>query len=178
MNSPIKWMALALLAVLACTRAHSADDSRAASPKAKSEFIRVSKDGKSFLYSSTGRKFIPWGFNYDHDRSGRLLESYWKTEWKTVVADFQEMKALGANTVRIHLQLSRFMTSPDQPNQESLAQLGRLLALAETNGLYLDITGLGCYDKKDVPQWYNDLDEQPRWNVQARYWEAVTKVCN
>jgi len=87
------------------------------------------------------------------------------------------MKALGANTVRVHLQVSRFMNSPAEPNAESLERLARLLTLAEKTGLYLDITGLGCYDKKDVPQWYNALDETARWDVQARFWEAVARTC-
>jgi hypothetical protein len=145
---------------------------------AQGEFIRVSKDGKHFVFSDSGLRFIPWGFNYDHDASNRLLEYYWKEEWDTVAGDFREMKALGANTVRIHLQVSRFMTSPAQTNGESFAQLARLLTLAEMTGLYLDITGLGCYDKKDVPRWYNDLDEQQRWDVQVRFWEAVARTCS
>jgi hypothetical protein len=87
------------------------------------------------------------------------------------------MKELGANTVRIHLQISRFMTSAAETNSESLEQLGRLVALAEETGLYLNITGLGCYDKPDVPRWYNELDEQQRWEVQARFWEAVARTC-
>ena len=142
------------------------------------EFIRVSDDGKHFVLSGSGLKFTPWGFNYDHDRTNRLLEYYWKNEWSTVASDFQEMKALGANTVRIHLQVSRFMKSARELNQESIGQLARLLRLAESTGLYLDITGLGCYDKPDVPQWYNDLDEAPRWEVQARFWEAVARTCS
>jgi hypothetical protein len=142
------------------------------------EFIRVSDDGKHFVFSGSGFKFTPWGFNYDHDRTNRLLEYYWKDEWSTVASDFQEMKALGANTVRIHLQVSRFMKSAKELNQESMALLARLLRLAESTGLYLDITGLGCYDKPDVPQWYNDLDEVPRWEVQARFWEAVARTCS
>jgi hypothetical protein len=145
---------------------------------AQGQFIGVSKNGKHFVFSGSGSRFIPWGFNYDHDSANRLLEQYWKAEWETVVGDFREMKALGANTVRLHLQVSRFMTSPVQTNSESLQQLARLLTLAEETGLYLDITGLGCYDKRDVPQWYNDLDEQQRWDVQARFWEAVARTCN
>ena len=142
------------------------------------DFIRVSNDGKNFVFSDSGLKFTPWGFNYDHDRTDRLLEYYWKEEWDTVASDFQEMKTLGANTVRVHLQVSRFMKSAAEPNQESIQQLARLLRLAETTGLYLDITGLGCYDKPDVPQWYNDLDEAPRWKVQARFWESVASTCS
>ncbi len=141
------------------------------------EFIRVSADGRHFVCAGSGLKFIPWGFNYDHDRSNRLLETYWETEWDTVAQDFQEMKSLGANTVRIHLQVSRFMKSAREPNQQSLQQLGRVVLLAEQTGLYLDVTGLGCYDKKDVPQWYDDLDEARRWEVQARFWDAVAEVC-
>src|SRR5688572_25408202 len=69
------------------------------------EFILVSDDGKHFVLSGSGLKFTPWGFNYDHDRTNRLLEYYWTEEWNAVASDFQEMKALGANTVRIHLQV-------------------------------------------------------------------------
>lgn len=142
------------------------------------DFIRLAEDGRHFIFSGSNRQFTPWGFNYDHDRSDRLLETYWKNAWQTVVDDFAEMKALGANTVRIHLQVSRFMKSAEEPNQESLDQLARLLRLAEKTDLRLDLTGLGCYDKKDVPQWYNDLDEGSRWAVQARFWEAVARVCS
>ncbi len=55
--------------------------------------------------------------------------------------------------------------------------MGRLVALAEKQGLYLDVTGLGCYHKKDVPAWYDELDEQERWEVQARFWGAVAERC-
>src|SRR5262249_52771029 len=50
-------------------------------------------------------------------------------------------------------------------------------AWAEKTGLYLDLTGLGCYHKKDVPGWYDKLSEQERWDVQARFWEAVAGRC-
>ena len=142
------------------------------------DLIRVSKAGKNFHFSNSGMTFVPWGFNYDHDRTNRLLESYWNEEWNSVVSDFEEMKAMGANTVRIHLQVGRFMKSALELDPSALAQLARLLTLAEKTGLYLDITGLGCYDKKEVPPWYNDLGEAERWNVQARFWEAVAKACS
>jgi hypothetical protein len=142
------------------------------------EFIRVSEDGRRFVFSSSGRQFTPWGFNYDHDRSNRLVETYWTKEWSAVAEDFDEMKELGANVVRIHLQVSRFMKSARETNDDSLSQLARLLRLAEKTGLYLDVTGLGCYDKKDVPRWYNQLDEAQRWDAQARFWEAVAATCS
>ena len=146
-------------------------------PESKLELIRPSDDGSGFVCVGSGEKFLAWGFNYDHDDPGRLLEDYWHEEWATVVEDFKEIKALGANVVRIHPQTAKFMQTPTEPNQTSLKQLARLVELAEQTGLYLDITGLGCYHKKDVPDWYDAMDEAARWDVQARFWEAAAKTC-
>ena len=40
------------------------------------ENIQVSQDGRGFVTES-GNRFTPWGFNYDHDENGRLMEGYW-----------------------------------------------------------------------------------------------------
>ncbi|MBA4018089.1 MAG: hypothetical protein C0483_13030 [Pirellula sp.] len=141
------------------------------------ERVRVSDDGHGFVLADSGRSFIPWGFNYDHDESGRLIEDYWDAEWPKVEADFREMRELGANVVRVHLQLGKFLEAADRPNRRSLARLGELLKLAELNQLYLDLTGLACYHKQDVPTWYDALEEQARWNAQAVFWESVASTC-
>ncbi len=143
----------------------------------RSEQSRISRDGKKFLVGSSGKAFVPLGFNYDRDYKMRLLEDYWDAEWETVVSDFREMKELGANVVRIHLQFSRFMKTAEKPDKESLAQLKRLLRLAEETGLYLDVTGLACYRKADVPAWFDRLSEKERWAAQAKFWEAIAKTC-
>lgn len=141
------------------------------------ESIRPSQDGTHFVQIPSDSKFTAWGVNYDHDESGRLLEDYWDQEWATVVEDFAEIKALGANVVRIHLQTGKFMEGPDKPNQAAIQKLTDLVSLAEDTGLYLDITGLGCYHKVEVPRWYDELPEEKRWNVQALFWEAIAKAC-
>ena len=140
-------------------------------------WIVVNKSADGFAEAESGRKFTPWGFNYDRDYKLRLLEDYWDAEWPTIVEDFREMKDLGANVVRIHLQFAKFMESADQPNAASLQQLARLVKLAEATGLYLDLTGLGCYRQSDVPRWYDALSEPARWQAQARFWEAVADRC-
>lgn len=140
-------------------------------------WIAISSDGKGFQTADTGNPFTPWGFNYDHDRDGRLIEDYWHDEWSTIVEDFREMKDLGANVVRIHLQFARFMKSATDPDERNLRQLARLLRLAEQTGLHLDLTGLGCYHKKDVPSWYDAMGEAERWAAQAAFWTAVAKTC-
>jgi hypothetical protein len=140
-------------------------------------WIRVADDKHGFVLSISGKPFVPWGFNYDHDENGRLLEDYWEKEWPKVEDDFREMKQLGANVVRIHLQFAKFMTGPEKATEANLERLGRLVSLAEKVGLYLDLTGLACYRKKDVPGWYDDLSENGRWDAQARFWEAVAGRC-
>ena len=145
--------------------------------EARLELICISEDGRRFVHKESGDRFIAWGFNYDHDDSGRLLEDYWQEEWSTVVEDFDEMKSLGANVVRIHPQLAKFMKTAKEPNEAALKQLVRLVRLAEKTGLYLDITGLGCYHKKDVPKWYDAMGEAGRWDVQALFWDAIAKNC-
>ncbi len=141
----------------------------------KLPWIKLSDDRKH-LVGSEKVPFRVWGVNYDHDDSGRLLEDYWGSEWDSVVEDFSEIKALGANVVRIHLQTGKFMSSPGKPNEAALLQLSKLIDLAEGQGLYLNLTGLGCYHKNDVPEWYDGLDESARWAVQARFWESIAKT--
>lgn len=161
----------AMLALLAgCTAGR-------AGPPVAMEWVRIGPDGRGFVLEPSRRPFIPWGFNYDHDAAGRLLEEYWETEWSKVAEDFGEMRALGANVVRVHLQFGRFMRGPAEPNDAALERLSRLVTLAEQNGLYLDLTGLGCYLKEEVPAWYDELGEAERWAAQAAFWEAIAACC-
>ena len=142
------------------------------------DFIQLSSDQSQFIKNSDTTVFTPWGFNYDHDEDGRLLEDYWKDEWSKVRDDFQEMKDLGANVVRIHLQFGKFIKEDGKAHTSELNKLTDLIKLAEKVGLYLDITGLGCYHKGDVPPWYDELSEKDRWDMQARFWEAIAKTCS
>ncbi len=136
--------------------------------------IVVSPDGRGFQLAGTRTRFRPWGMNYGN--AGRLMEDFWEHEWETLAGDFRELEAHGANVVRVHLQLGKFMDAPDRPNAVALEHLGRLLRLAEDTGLYLIVTGLGSYRPADVPAWYDALDEPGRWAVQAAFWEAVSEV--
>lgn len=140
--------------------------------------VRVSADSKRFELAGSGKAFVPWGFNYlgkfDH-----LAEDDWDTDegWKRIETDFREMKNLGANVVRWHLQLETFIKAPDRPDTAELARLKKLLGLAREHGLYLDLTGLNCFRLNRIPEWYDALPEADRWKCQARFWDAVAKTC-
>src|SRR5205814_1312132 len=76
-----------------------------------------------------------------------------------------------------HLQLGKFLNGPKEPNSNSLDRLSSLVRMAERERLYLDLTGLGCYHKNDVPPWYDAMNERDRWDAQASFWELVAKTC-
>ena len=72
----------------------------------------------------------PWGFNYDHDTEGRLIEDYWESEWAKVETHFSQMKKRGANVIRIHLQFGKFtptasfaLNAPRIVNEDCFASL-------------------------------------------------------
>jgi hypothetical protein len=69
------------------------------------------------------------------------------------------------------------MDAPGKPNTVNLARLEKLVQLAESLGVYLDITGLGSYREKDVPAWYGAMPEGARWAAHAQFWEAIAKTC-
>jgi hypothetical protein len=139
------------------------------------EPIVVAPDGKGFTTAQTRQRFVPWGMNYGN--AGRLMEDFWDKDWATLAGDFHEMRALGANVVRVHLQYGKFMVATNRPNPAAMKQLERLLKLAKETGLYLDITGLACYRPADTPAWYDALVEEARWAAQASFWSAVAEKC-
>ncbi len=140
------------------------------------EPIRVSEDGTHFILKKSGTRFTPWGFNYLGE-FGTVFEEYWAEKWTAIDEDFREMRKLGANVIRVHLQLTTYMAGPDKTKPEELARLRRLLDLARDHGLYLDLTGLGCYRLAQVPKWLDALSESERWATQARFWEAIAETC-
>jgi hypothetical protein len=141
----------------------------------KMERVVVSPDRRSFALAESKERFTPWGLNYGNH--GRLIEDFWETDWATVEKDFRDVKTLGANVLRVHLQFGRFMDNPTHPHAKSLEQLAKLLHLAERTGVYLDLTGLACYRKADVPRWYDELNDGDRWAAQAVFWQSVAHVC-
>src|SRR5690242_7332886 len=102
MIAPTSFLALALLS---------------AGPTPPPRWVKVADDGRGFVVAPSGARFVPWGFNYDHDERNRLIEEYWEPEWPKVEQDFAEMKDLGANVVRVHLQVGKFLRGPDEPDE-------------------------------------------------------------
>jgi hypothetical protein len=138
-------------------------------PSPPLEFLRVDARGTGFAGAASGDPFTAWGFNWGGPGAYQDLG--------VVGERFSEMRSLGANTVRLHLQLGDLMLSPTSPAPEGLAHLSAIVAIAERERLYLDISGNEVWLPARAPRWYASLDESARWNTQAAYWAAVAQVC-
>jgi hypothetical protein len=126
---------------------------------------------------AAGERFRVWGFNYGLGRRYPILAYFdhpTKRRLESVVADMREARSLGANTLRVYLEIRAFMDGPHQTNPRALAALAALLDKAEQLHVYLDLTGNLVW--RAPPAWYDALPEQARWAVQARFWRAVART--
>ena len=144
------------------------------------ERIAVASDGSRFVGAESAQPFVPWGLrlNLDH----KLVEDVWVNNRFEVVSDFREIKRMGANALRLLLQLNAFVDAPSGGNPDgtpdvlALAHLEEIVDLAEQTGLYLDVTGSGIQHAADQPAWYVNATEQQRWAAQRVFWRSVASV--
>lgn len=131
--------------------------------------LRVGPRGTGLVGADSGAPFVAWGFNWggpgDYDDLGLVRER------------FSQMRSFGANTVRLNLQFGDVMTSPTQPSRAALDHLAAIVKLAESERLYLDISGNEVWVPGGAPAWYDSLGESARWDAQAVYWGALAGTC-
>lgn len=137
------------------------------------ERVKIASNQNGFVLHPSGRAFVPWGHNY---ASVDLLDRVAKDP-KRVEREFAEMKAAGTNVARIHPEMPRILTGPEQVNPQGLEQLRIVVRIAEQSGIYLKVTGLACYQIKDRIGWYDALDESDRWKTQAFFWKTIAGAC-
>jgi hypothetical protein len=154
--------------------AHGQRGDRAASA-APFGLPEVHRQGRDLV--AAGERFRIWGFNYGLGKRYPILAYFdhpTERRLQRVVADIREARRLGANTLRVYLEIKAFMKGPHQPNRQALAALAALLDRAEQLHVYLDLTGNIVW--RAAPAWYDALPEQARWAVQARFWRAVART--
>ncbi len=85
-------------------------------------------------------------------------------------------RRIGANSMRIYLQLGQVLSTPTRARPSVLVALRRLLAMAEADRVYLDITGDLVWRPTRAPAWYGRMSVAQRWQAQARFWRAVARA--
>lgn len=97
----------------------------------------------------------------------------------SMTARVSALRALGVNTMRIHLQLFDFIERHGNGDLVARADvfdnLWFLLEAARREGLYLLVSGNNAWIPRDVPAWYDELSYRERWDVQAFFFEHLTR---
>lgn len=127
------------------------------------------------LYAGA-RPWRAWGMNWglgDHAPVIAYFDDPTAERLATLRSELAVARGMGANSMRIYLQLGQVMATPTRPRKSTLTALQRLLALAQADGVYLDITGDLVWQPARAPAWYGRMSWQTRWQVQARFWNAV-----
>lgn len=140
--------------------------------RAEAQTIESSSDNEGFVIKPSGRRFVAWGNNYAADLMARLAHDPARVE-----KDLAEIKAAGANVVRISPEMPAFFLGPNQIDPAALDRLRTFLHIAEKSGLYLHVTGLACYRINQRMAWYDAEDDEHRWETQALFWENIAKTC-
>ncbi len=95
----------------------------------------------------------------------------------TLKAELRTARRMGANSMRIFLELGQVMAGPDRARQRTLSALQRLLGVAEKEGVYLDITGNLVWRPALAPAWYERMSWPARWEVQGAFLASRGSRC-
>lgn len=118
--------------------------------------IRVDAAGSGFV-DDAGRRFVPCGVSYYRPGTGWAPQLWKQFDAAATRADFQRMKRMGLNVVRVFVTFGSFCTQPGQLDPAGLAAFDRMLDLAEEAGLYLHPTGPDHWE--GMPAWIKGLGD-------------------
>jgi hypothetical protein len=127
------------------------------------------------------RPWRAWGMNWgvgDHEPVIAYFDDPSTANLSVLRGELASARGMGANSMRIYLQLAQVMATPTRPRARTLTALRRLLALAQSDGIYLDITGDLVWRPSRAPAWYGHLGRRSRWRVQALFWKAVAHAAS
>lgn len=114
------------------------------------EKVVVSKDGSGFETAS-GKPFIPWGVNYFRPETGWAPKVWRMFDPAITRMDFERLKKMGGNCVRVFLTYNEFLTQPDKVNEGGLKKFDEFLKIAEETGIYVHPTGPDHWE--GLPEW-------------------------
>lgn len=101
--------------------------------------VKVSPDGRGFVDSLTGERFVPFGVNYSIPEAGRRIWRLFRA--KHVERDCRHMKTLGANVFRMFLTTASFMPEEGVVSEEALGKTDALFEIARRHGLRVILSG-------------------------------------
>lgn len=145
----IRWQR-SVPALLAMIAVGFADPCQTRGGEQKLPKVRIAPDGKGFV-TTEGRPFVPLGVNYFRPGTGWAPQVWKRFDAEATRRDFDRLRALGANCVRVFLTYGSFYSEPGRLDPEGLAKFDQFLTLAEEAGLYVHPTGPDHWE--GLPAW-------------------------
>ena len=127
-----------------------------ASASGKTPRIRVDAAGQGFV-DTAGQRFVPCGVSYYRPGTGWAPQLWKQFDAEATRRDFQRMKRMGLNVVRVFVTFGSFYTQPGELDPAGLAAFDRMLELADEAGLYLHPTGPDHWE--GMPPWTQGLGD-------------------
>src|SRR5512147_2049450 len=81
--------------------------------------VKIAKDGRSFE-TEAGKPFVPFGVNYYRPGTGWAPQVWKQFDAEATRKDFERLKGLGGNCVRVFLTYHSFYSDPGVLNKEGL----------------------------------------------------------
>jgi hypothetical protein len=124
-----------------------ASTARAADAPPSPERIAVAPDAWSLQTAVSKNPWVPWGVNYTPGWAGWAPDYFSDTRWDEarVAADFDTMRGLGVNCVKVVLGFERALPDPQPagaaaPCEAALKRLDRMLVIAGERGIRILVT--------------------------------------
>jgi hypothetical protein len=118
--------------------------------------IRVDVAGHGFI-DADGQRFMPCGVSYFRPGTGWAPQLWKRFDAEATRLDFQRMKHMGMNVVRVFVTFGSFFTEPGRLDPAGIAAFDRLLDLADEAGLYVHPTGPEGWE--GMPEWTAKLGD-------------------
>ena len=154
------------------------EDGEPPEEQAREPLPRITREGDELR--AGGRRFTAFGFNYGCGAQLSQTLAFFNHPNRGCRARFrthlERTKELGANTLRVYLELFDFVRRRDggvKPRRKGIRGLSFVLDEAERQGIYLDLTGNLVWAKSRG--WYDALPARDRWQVQARFWRRIAR---
>ncbi len=112
--------------------------------------VQIAEDGRTFRLGK-GHSFAPFGVTYYRPGTGWAPQVWKQFDLASTRKDFERMKALGVNCVRVFLSYGSFYPDPGVLLPEGLAKFDQFLTIAEESGIYVHPTGPDHWE--GPPNW-------------------------
>jgi hypothetical protein len=131
--------------------------------------IHLAPDGQGFV-DARGKPFVPFGVTYYRPRTGWAPQVWKDFDAAATRKDFERMKSLGVNCVRVFLSFGSFYNEPGTLNPAGLAKFDQFLAIAEAAGIYVHPTGPDLWE--GPPDWpIGGIDDERTLGALESFWK-------